>query len=76
MGDDLESNARLKWEIEALQNEVKELKASDQGLREELTTIKKDREKALIWGVIVLGGAVIGMATWFINLIGFGKPHP
>lgn len=38
-------------------------------LEEQLRELKADRDKFLRWGVIVLGGAVVSLASWIFNLI-------
>lgn len=38
-------------------------------LRATVAELKADRDKFLKWGVIVLGGAVVGLVTWIFNLI-------
>lgn len=38
-------------------------------LERTVNELKADRDKFLRWGVIVLGGAVIGLVTWIFNLI-------
>lgn len=49
-------------EINLLHGEVNEL-------RERYENLQKDRDRALLWGVMVLGAAVLGMATWIFNLV-------
>lgn len=31
--------------------------------------LKEDRDKFLRWGVIVLGGTVVGLVTWIFKLV-------
>lgn len=54
--------AMLQWEIQALKRELKEIRDTVDGLN-------KDKEKAMRWGILALGTAVIGMGTWIFNLI-------
>lgn len=42
-------------------------------IRSTVAELKADRDKFLRWGVIVLGGTVVGLVTWIFNLI-TGKP--
>ena len=63
--DDVASEVRQAMtdrEIELLHEEVNELRA-------QLASLARDRDKALLWGVMVLGAAVLGMATWIFNLV-------
>lgn len=54
--------AMQEWEIAALRRELVELK-------ETVDTLNADKEKAMRWGLVVLGTAVVGMATWIFNFI-------
>jgi hypothetical protein len=38
-------------------------------LETQLKELREDRDKFLKWGIIVLGGAVVGLVTWIFNLI-------
>lgn len=38
-------------------------------VEEQLKELKADRDKFLRWGVITLGGAVVGLVTWIFNII-------
>lgn len=37
-----------------------------------LDNLKDERDKALRWGIIALGTAVMGMGTWIVNLFTAG----
>ena len=39
---------------------------------EQILKMQAERDKALKWGITVLGGMVISMAAWIIN---FAKDH-
>lgn len=49
------TNAVTEQRIEALEKLVQELSA--------------DRDRALRWGVMALGAAVLGLGTWIFNFI-------
>lgn len=57
------------------QHEIKALHAEIEALRKGLASLEKDRESAMRWGILVLGGAVLAMGTWIFNFIisGHGK---
>ena len=48
-----------------LEKQVKDQKVIVDGL-------KSERDKQLRWGVIALGGAVLGMGSWIVNLFTAG----
>lgn len=50
-------------------HEFKRLHVEIEELREALGSLQKDRESALRWGILVLGGAVISMGTWIFNFV-------
>lgn len=52
--------ARLEEQIKSMREDVTETKAAIAALQEE-------RNKALLWGVMSLGTAVLGMAYWIFN---------
>lgn len=54
--------AMQDWEIAALRREVTDLK-------ECLDQLTSEKEKAMRWGIMALGGAVLGMGTWIFNFI-------
>ena len=41
-------------------------------LQEQVASLADDREKAMRWGIMVLGAAVLAMATWIFNFITTG----
>lgn len=49
--------------------EIKLLHAEIMELRTELNALKADKDRAILWGVMALGAAVVGMAMWIFNLI-------
>lgn len=63
--DDVTTEVRqalMDREISLLHGEVNEL-------RERYENLQKDRDRALLWGVMSLGAVVLGMGTWIFNLI-------
>lgn len=54
--------AMRDWEMAALRRELKELRETVDGLN-------NDKDKAMRWGILALGTAVVGMGTWIFNLI-------
>jgi hypothetical protein len=65
--DDLTA-AQQTWDI-------KQMKAEIDVLRIKVDSLSSDRSKALLWGVLTLGSAVVGMGIWIFNLL-VGKIHP
>jgi hypothetical protein len=49
--------------------EIAQLHSEVNQLRRELDALKSERDRALLWGVMVLGAAVLGMGTWIFNLL-------
>ena len=60
------TNLNTQHEIEALHKE-------NEDLQKRLASLEKDRESAMRWGIIVLGGAVMAMGTWIFNFILMGR---
>ena len=77
--DDRREDDRKKQEdrlLTALQHrEIELLKDDVRKLRQKVETLDGDRNRALLWGVLTLGTAVVGMGMWIFNLI-VGKVHP
>jgi hypothetical protein len=38
-------------------------------LEEKVKQLSDERDKALKWGILTLGSAVVGLATWIFNFI-------
>ena len=38
-------------------------------LEEKVKQLSDERDKALKWGILTLGGAVIGLGTWIFNFV-------
>lgn len=38
-------------------------------LEEKVKQLTEDRDKALKWGILTLGSAVVGLATWIFNFV-------
>ena len=45
------------------------LKGQLRALTETVNGLKKDRDSAIRWGLVTLGTAVIGLASWVISLV-------
>lgn len=56
------TNAVTAQDIVSLQEHVDRLERQVNGL-------VGDRDQALKWGIIALGTAVVGMATWIFNFV-------
>jgi len=59
--------------VAMMKRDIDELRALNTRLLAEIEALKSDRDKALRWGVVTLGVAVIGMATWIFNMLFSGK---
>lgn len=51
---------------------IKDLEIQFLVQKQALDGLKDERDKAMRWGIIALGTAVMGMATWIINLFTAG----
>ena len=40
-----------------------------EALEEAVQALKEERDKALVWGIVTLGTAVIGLVTWIFNYL-------
>jgi hypothetical protein len=49
------ANALAIARLEALEDRVKKL--------------SEERDQALKWGILTLGGAVVGLCTWIVNFV-------
>lgn len=55
---------------QALQErELQLLQEKFEALAQKVEALASDRDKALRWGILALGTAVVGMGTWIFNLI-------
>jgi hypothetical protein len=52
----------LEYKLEALEKHLRETDAKVEALEEE-------RNKAMRWGIGVLGAAVLGMGSWIFNFL-------
>lgn len=55
-------NALTQQKLEAMELH---LEATDK----QVEALKKERDRALIWGIGALGTAIMGIATWAINFV-------
>lgn len=71
------SQALTDRELILLHREIVELQQDKDRdiaeLRAEIETMRRERDKALLWGIMALGGAVVGMALYIFNLITGGR---
>lgn len=69
--------ALLKAGLEAVVRELDEEKESNAKERaaqiSRITALEEERNKALRWGVLALGSAVIGMAGWIFSHLTTGR---
>lgn len=56
------TDAMREWEMDALRKQVIEI-------RKDLDALNKEKEKAMRWGIMALGGAVLGMGSWIFNFV-------
>lgn len=40
-----------------------------EALEEKVKKLSEERDQALKWGILTLGGAVVGLGTWIVNFI-------
>ena len=59
-------------EKQNIQSRLNELEKQSTAQKAVLDGLKEERDRALRWGIIALGTAVIGMGTWIINLFTAG----
>lgn len=59
-------------EKQSVQARLLELEKQFNIQKEALDGLKEERDKALRWGIIALGAAVMGMGTWVVNLFTAG----
>lgn len=55
-------DALRDWELAALRKELTEL-------RKEVEDFSREKDKAMKWGIMTLGAALLGMGSWIFNLI-------
>lgn len=67
------SNETLQaLEKQNFQSRLIELEKQSLAQKVVLDGLKDERDRALKWGIIALGTAVLGMGTWIINLFTAG----
>jgi peptidoglycan hydrolase CwlO-like protein len=71
--DQRDTNRDTKYELDGLHKDIatleKTIKTNMESFNKALESLQKDRESAMRWGIIVLGGAVLSMGTWIFNLV-------
>ena len=60
--------------IAVLQEKIKTLEEHVENTDKKLQALQRDRDNALKWGIMVLGTAVVSMASWIFNNITKGHP--
>lgn len=56
-------------DIARLQEQVIALKDKQEVDHQALISLQKDRDKALLWGIIVLGSTVLSLAAWIMKYV-------
>lgn len=56
-------------DIAVLQQQLIALKDKQETDHKALVSLQQDRDKALIWGIIVLGSTVISLGAWILKNI-------
>ena len=56
-------------EFALLQQQVTGLQLELAETNEKLESLQKDRDRALLWGIMVLGTAVLSMGTWIFHRV-------
>lgn len=56
-------------DIARLQEQLKSLKDKQDVDHQALVSLQKDRDKALLWGIIVLGSTVLSLASWIMKYV-------
>lgn len=54
-------------DIAVLQQQVIAIKEKQAADHKALEALQNDRDRALVWGVIVLGSTVISLAAWIVK---------
>jgi hypothetical protein len=54
-------------DIAVLQEQVKTLRKDQEEAYKLIKSLQSDRDKALIWGILVLGSAVLTMGGWILK---------
>lgn len=55
--------------IAVLQQQLISLKEKQEVDHKALEALQKDRDRALVWGIIVLGSTVISLGAWILKYI-------
>lgn len=56
-------------DIAVLQQQVIQLKDKQETDHKALEALQKDRDRALIWGILVLGSTVLSLGAWIFKNI-------
>ena len=71
-GTDVPPEVREALRNQSVETRLIEMKAQIDAQKQVLDGLKGERDKALRWGVIALGTAVMGMGSWIVNLFTAG----
>jgi len=55
--------------VALLQERMKSIEKALEAQAVETASLKKDRDSALRWGIVILGSSVLSMAAWIFKLI-------
>ena len=69
---DLSAETKDALEKQDIQVRLAELEKQALNQKAVLDSLKEERDRALRWGIIALGTAVMGMGTWIVNLFTSG----
>ena len=69
---DLSQETKDALEKQDIQVRLAELEKQALSQKIVLESMKEERDRALRWGVIALGTAVLGMGSWIVNLFTAG----
>lgn len=60
--------------FELLFSHLDALEEKLQAQADEIAALKKERDRALMWGISTLGSALIAMVVWAVNYVGKHLP--
>lgn len=63
------SDISQETQIALLTAEVKAMQIAQAATAKDIEALQDERNRALKWGIMSLGGAVMGMAYWIFNQI-------
>lgn len=75
MSTDTEQAIATAISLAVLKEKIEQLETMNALRDKEVESLKKDRDSALRWGILVLGSTVISMALWIFKLFEKAIPH-